>query len=106
MCFTTSEALWILKKCYLKLNRAKKTVEKTDNKTDRFIRVVGKRATFVIDKLLIMGKVLQNPQNYDYTLEQIQKIFEPIRNLTNELEQRFIENISISEKKEQYKIEL
>ena len=65
-----------------------KTIEKTDSKTDRFIRVVGKRATFVIDKLLIMGKVLQNPQNYDYTLEQIQAIFEPIRNLTNELEEK------------------
>jgi len=90
-----------------KIEKVKKqSVEKTDNKTDRFIRVVGKRATFVIDKLLIMGKVLQNPQNYEYTMEQIEAIFKPIRDLTLELENRFIENISISEKKEQYKIEL
>lgn len=92
-------------------NQPKKDKSKTvkieeDSKTDRFIRVVGKRANFVIDKLLIMGKVLQNPQNYEYTLEQVDKIFEPIEVLTAKLRERFIESISQEEKKALYKVEL
>jgi len=92
-------------------NQSKKDKSKTvkvekDSKTARFIRVVGKRANFVIDKLLIMGKVLQNPQNYEYSLEQVDKIFEPIETLTQVIKKRFIENISQEEKKALYKVEL
>lgn len=85
----------------------KRTKEETlEEKQSRFIRVVGKRAQFVIDKLLIMGKVLQNPNNYEYSLEQLDKIFEPIELLTLKLKERFVENISQEQKQEQYKIEL
>ena len=89
-----------------KSKSVKTEIKETDTKAKAFIRVVGKRAQFVIDKLLIMGKVLQNPQNYEYTLEQLDKIFDQIETLTLKLKERFIENISISEKREQYKIEL
>lgn len=98
-----------------KKSKAKSKVEKLEKRTKeetqeekeaRFKRVVGKRAQFVIDKLLIMGKVLQNPNNYEYSLEQLDKIFEPIELLTLKLKERFVENISQAQKQEQYKIEL
>jgi len=77
-----------------------------EEKSDRFIRVVGKRAQFVIDKLFTMGNILNNSSNYNYNLEQVDLIFQPIEELVAKLKEKFVENIAKDDIKKIYKIDL
>lgn len=79
---------------------------KIDVRSERFIRVVGRRAQHVIDKLFSMGNILKNPQNYRYNLEQIDLIFQPIEDLVAKLKEGFIETITKSDVRDTYKIDL
>jgi len=91
-------------KLYEELTAVEKNPE--EDRRDRFIRVVEKRANFVIDKLANLGKVTQNPQNYLFDAEQIELIFGQIETFTEDIKKRFMDCISISDTKEDYKIRL
>lgn len=53
------------------------TVEIKENRKDRFIRVASKRTDEIIDKLRILGNC-SNKSSYDYTDDQVNKIFSTI----------------------------
>jgi len=76
------------------------------SKTQRFNDVAERRANMVIDKLANLGKITDNPQNYEFTEEQVLEIFSNIQTFTQNILQRFLDCISMSETKEKYKINL
>ncbi len=51
--------------------------EHKENRTERFIRVASKRTDEIIDKLRILGNC-SNKSSYDYTDDQVNKIFNAI----------------------------
>lgn len=82
-----------------------KTTEKIINERDeRFKRVALKRANSVIERLTMLGSITSNPQNYDFSREQIDLVFEPIEKLTAQLRQKFYDCLSKDELKEEYLI--
>jgi len=81
-------------------------VDRTDEKIERFKRVVGLRVNMVIDKLGNLGKVTENPQNYQFTEEQILLIFGNIEELTADIKRKFLDCISMTDIKEKYKVSL
>jgi len=82
-----------------------KTTEKVISERDeRFKRVALKRANSVIERLTMLGSITSNPQNYDFSREQIDLVFEPIEKLTAQLRQKFYDCLSKDELKEEYLI--
>lgn len=76
-----------------------KSVDTSDVKKERFQRVAVRRTNLIIDKLTILGKITQNPQNYDFTKEQIENMFLPIEALTEKIKLKFLDCISLDEQK-------
>jgi len=81
----------------------KKVSVNKDTKRDRFIRIASDRQHKVIDRLAILGKIADNPQNYDFTEEQIFKLFEDLEAFTLKIKQRFLDCIGVKEIKDGYK---
>jgi hypothetical protein len=77
-----------------------------DTKQDRFKRIASERQHKVIDRIAILGKIADNPQNYDFDEEDIFKLFDSLEAFTAEIKQRFLNCIGSKEIKNQYKIDL
>lgn len=75
-------------------------------RSERFNRVAVKRGQSVIDRLAILGKITQNPQNYEFSAKEIDQIFNKIDAFSVDLRKRFYDCLSISETKDEYKISL
>jgi len=63
---------------------------KPDNETarQRFVRFAEARTNAVIDKLRVLGN-LSNKRNYDYSEEEIDKIFSAINRQVREVRAKF-----------------
>lgn len=77
-----------------------------DTKQDRFKRIASDRQHKVIDRIAILGKISDNPQNYDFDEEDIFKLFEGIETFTAKMKQRFLDCIGVKEIKNEFKIDL
>jgi len=71
-------------------------------KKERFQRVAVRRTNSIIDKLTILGKITQNPQNYHFTKEQIENMFLPIETLTEKIKNKFFDCIGLDEQKKEF----
>lgn len=77
-----------------------------DTKEDRFKRIASERQNKVIDRIAILGKIADNPQNYGFTEEQVMDLFLGIEEFTAEVKQRFLSCIDVREIKNEYKVSL
>jgi len=57
-------------------------------KVDRFVRIAEKRTQRVLESLRLLGQC-SNKRSYEYTDEQVNKIFREIRHCLRETEQNF-----------------
>ena len=60
----------------------------TENKRDRFVRVAERRTNAILEKLRVLGNC-SNQSMYEYTDEEISKIFSAIRKSVKETESLF-----------------
>lgn len=63
------------------------------NKRDRFEDVAGKRVQYIIDKLALLGNC-SNQNNYEYSEEDVRKMFSVIREQLRKTEARFSDELS------------
>ena len=88
-------------------SKIEKVVSKNkDTKVDRFKRIASERQHKVIDRMAILGKIADNPQNYEFTEEQIFELFAPLEAFTEKIKNRFLDCIDVKEIKAEYKVEL
>lgn len=59
-----------------------------ENRSDRFKRLATRRTNAVLDKLRLLGN-LSNKSNYDYTEEDLRKIFSAIETQLRVIKSRF-----------------
>lgn len=59
-----------------------------NKKVDRFVRIAEKRTQRVLESLRLLGQC-SNKRSYEYTDEQVNKIFREIRHCLRETEQSF-----------------
>jgi len=59
-----------------------------NKKADRFVRIAEKRTQRVLESLRLLGQC-SNRRSYEYTDEQVNKIFREIRHCLRETEQSF-----------------
>jgi hypothetical protein len=62
-------------------------------KRQRFEKVAGKRVQFILDKLELLGNCA-NSSNYDYSEEDVKKMFSAIRSRTRQVEALFQDELS------------
>ena len=74
-----------------------------DTKQERFRRIASEREHKVIDRLAILGRIADNPQNYEFTTEQVMNLFEDIEAFTLKMKNRFLDCIGVKEIKDEYK---
>lgn len=63
----------------------------------RFEKVAGKRVQFILDKLELLGNCA-NSSNYDYSEEDVKKMFSAIRSRTRQVEALFQDELSKQDK--------
>ena len=68
-----------------------------ETKEDRFIRIAEARTNKIINMIRLLGNC-SNKRNYDYTEEEVKKIFTAIENETKLAKNKFLES-DASEKK-------
>lgn len=61
-------------------------------KRKRFEKVAGKRVQFIIDKLDLLGNC-SNRSNYEYSEEDVKKMFSTIKSRTKQIEILFKEEL-------------
>jgi len=61
-------------------------------KRKRFEKVAGKRVQFIIDKLDLLGNC-SNRSNYEYSEEDVKKMFSTIKSRTKQIETLFKEEL-------------
>ena len=61
-------------------------------KRKRFEKVAGKRVQFIIDKLDLLGNC-SNRSNYEYSEEDVRKMFSAIKTRTKQVETLFKEEL-------------
>ncbi|KKK90517.1 hypothetical protein LCGC14_2722220 [marine sediment metagenome] len=66
---------------------------KNESKHEKFRRLATGRTQKVLDALRILGNCT-NTQTYEYTREEVEKIFENIRTTTEEIKQKFMHKIT------------
>ena len=66
---------------------------KNESKHEKFRRIATSRTQKVLDALRILGNCA-NTQTYEYTREEVEKIFKNIRATTEEIKQKFMIKIS------------
>jgi len=59
-----------------------------NKKADRFVRIVEKRTQRILESLRLLGQC-SNKRSYEYTDEQVNRIFREIRHCLRETEQSF-----------------
>jgi hypothetical protein len=64
-----------------------------EKKRERFEKVAGKRVQFILDKLELLGNCA-NSSNYDYSEEDVKKMFSAIRSRTRQVEALFQDELS------------
>lgn len=64
-----------------------------EKKRQRFEKVAGKRVQFILDKLELLGNCA-NSSNYDYSEEDVKKMFSAIRSRTRQIEALFQDELS------------
>lgn len=92
-----------------KATATKKPVEVTEpalSKRDRFLKNAEFRANKVIERLQLLGRIADNPQNYQYTEEDILIVFEGVREMTNDMETKFLSTLSVEDIAQKRKISL
>lgn len=62
------------------------------DKRNRFEKVAGKRVQFIIDKLDLLGNC-SNRSNYEYSEEDVKKMFSAIKTRTKQVETLFKEEL-------------
>lgn len=62
-------------------------------KTEQFVRIAEKRTAKVLDSLRLLGQC-SNKRSYEYTEEQVNKIFREIRRCIRQTEEKFRETKS------------
>lgn len=65
---------------------------KSENRK-RFEKVAGNRVQFILDKLELLGNC-SNRSNYDFTEEDVKKMFNAIKEKTKQIEVRFQDELS------------
>jgi len=68
-------------------------------KSEKFKEIAERRTTRVLDAIRLLGQC-SNPRTYDYTPQQVDKIFREIRRTLREAELKFRKN----EKKVQFRL--
>jgi hypothetical protein len=71
-------------------------VSKSENRK-RFEKVASKRVQFILDKLDLLGNC-SNRNNYDYSEDDVKKMFNAIKEKTRQIEVRFQDEISKKDK--------
>lgn len=66
---------------------------KNESKHEKFRRIATSRTQKILDALRILGNCA-NKQTYEYTIEEVEKIFKNIRTTTEEIKQKFMIKIS------------
>ncbi len=66
---------------------------KNESKHEKFKRIATNRTQKVLDALRILGNC-SNTQTYEYTKEEVDKIFKNIRATTEEIRQKFMIKIT------------
>ena len=69
---------------------------KDESKHEKFVRIATNRTQRILDSLRILGNCA-NTQTYEYTKEEVEKIFKSIRVAMEEVRHKFA--IKINEKK-------
>jgi len=69
---------------------------KDESKHEKFVRIATGRTQKVLDSLRILGNCA-NTQTYEYTKEEVERIFKSIRSAMEEVRHKFA--IKINEKK-------
>lgn len=69
---------------------------KSENRK-RFEKVAGNRVQFILDKLELLGNC-SNRSNYDFTEEDVKKMFNAIKDKTKQIEVRFQDELSKQDK--------
>ena len=72
----------------------------------RFLDNAEFRATKVIERLQILGKIFDNPQNYEYGEEDILKVFTPIEAMTEEVKNKALSTLKVENLAEKHKVNL
>ncbi len=62
-----------------------------ESKHQKFIRLATNRTQKVLDALRILGNC-SNTQNYEYSIEEINRIFNSITSTTKEMKEKFLSN--------------
>lgn len=65
-----------------------KTPKKKESKAERFLRLATKRVSSILKSLRILGNCSKR-NNYEYTSEQIEKMFESLQIALNNTEAQF-----------------
>ena len=60
-----------------------------ENSRERFLRVSSKRVTNVVDSLRLIDNIGRQPEYYEYSEEDIEKMFSYIRKAVNKAEYSF-----------------
>ena len=66
---------------------------KNESKHEKFRRIATNRTQKVLDALRILGNCA-NTQTYEYTREEVEKVFKNIRATTEEIKQKFMLKIT------------
>lgn len=83
-----------------------KVIMNKETKEQKFNRLGSERQGRVIDRLAMLGRIADNPQNYDFDEEKILILFAGIEEFTAKMKQRFLDCISAQDVKEEYKVSL
>jgi hypothetical protein len=67
------------------------------NKRNRFEKVAEKRVQFILDKLELLGNC-SNRSNYDYTEDDVKKMFSVMKEKMKQVEVRFHDELSKQDK--------
>lgn len=68
-----------------------------NKKRKRFEKVAGKRVQFILDKLELLGNCA-NSSNYEYSEEDVKKMFSAIRSRTRQVEALFQDELTKQDK--------
>jgi len=83
-----------------------KLPKNTEERADRFKRIATQRQNSVIDRLALLGRIADNPQNYKFDAEQVLAVMSPIKVFVGEIERKLLDCLSSNEIKEDFKVSL
>ena len=66
---------------------------KDESKHDKFVRLATKRTQNVLDALRILGNC-SNLHTYEYSRDEVEKIFKSVKGMVDEIKQKFSYNLN------------